>query len=177
MAVASLRGIEAALFGVNLSSWEIGFAALPLGLLLLLAGCWMFPYRALRVAFNSALLLTHFGQVTRPENPSLHSRLLGYVKKAKKRGESTAAALLNVHLEPHVVDFEHTVVLYNRSAGHTEPGEPTGRTTGFKVVRGHMRMQAHGPKSVLRKLIYVKPYFVHPELAAGMTSINYEVRG
>jgi acyl-[acyl-carrier-protein]-phospholipid O-acyltransferase/long-chain-fatty-acid--[acyl-carrier-protein] ligase len=48
---------EAALLGVNLSFWEIGLLAIPLGLLLLFALGWLFPYRALRVAL---WLLTHW---------------------------------------------------------------------------------------------------------------------
>jgi acyl-[acyl-carrier-protein]-phospholipid O-acyltransferase/long-chain-fatty-acid--[acyl-carrier-protein] ligase len=48
--VALCCGIEAVLFGVNLSSWEIGSVALALALTVLLAAAWLFPYRALRLA-------------------------------------------------------------------------------------------------------------------------------
>jgi len=130
----------------------------------------------LRMAVNSLLLLVHYGHRVAPENPSLHTRLLRYAANAKKRGHDTQAKV-DLQLEPHLVDFEQNITLYETRPAHGERGEPTGRTVGFYHVRGHIRMQAYGPGSTLRKQIFVKPYMVHPELARGPVTVNYTIKG
>lgn len=49
MAAAWVAGMSAWLFGVRLSSLQIALPALVLGLMVLLAGAWLWPYRALQL--------------------------------------------------------------------------------------------------------------------------------
>lgn len=60
-------------------------------------------------------------------------------------------------------------------------GNSNGRPDGSRSVRshwrrGHYRMQAHGTKFSLRRLIFLKPTLVHGDVGVSATVKNYSVR-
>jgi hypothetical protein len=63
-----------------------------------------------------------------------------------------------------------------RRGQHSSGGTGEGQELRYSHVRsGHMRMQVHGPRNSLRKLIFVAPAFVRPDLPVGKTH-GYEVK-
>ena len=65
-------------------------------------------------------------------------------------------------------------LLASRSKG-SGAGEERGSIGASHVRSGHMRMQPHGPKHSLRKLIYVAPTLVRPDLPMA-TSHGYRIQ-
>ncbi len=128
--------------------------------------------RALRVALNSCLALSNWGCVADhlyPKDVASDRRLAA---ENTKRGKLAKRRLETV---PSTVRFAQDVILHRPQSGH-EQGEPTGREREFGWVRGHWKMQAHGPSNTLRKRILIKPYMIRADKLVGdlyNTSITY----
>jgi len=59
---------------------------------------------------------------------------------------------------------DHILVSVPANAGSTDASTPTGRTLKFGWRRRHFRMQAHGPKHSLRKMILIEETTVRRDL-------------
>jgi hypothetical protein len=128
--------------------------------------------RALRVALNSCLALSNYGchaDYLYPKDVETDERL---AEENTERGERARKRL---EVTPSLVRFDREVVLHRPRPAH-EQGEPTGREREFGWVRGHWKMQAHGPSNTLRKRILIKPYMIRADKLIGElsdTSVTY----
>ena len=65
------------------------------------------------------------------------------------------------------------MTLFDRTPQSHGAATGGGHTVRGHWRRGHMRMQPHGPKNSLRKLIVIKPILIHPEDYRGDGSVLY----
>lgn len=61
------------------------------------------------------------------------------------------------------------------SATTTKQGASDARSMKQHWRRGHYRMQAHGPQSSLRKVLFIQPVLVHGDSSAGVSTPQYRV--
>jgi hypothetical protein len=115
--------------------------------------------RVTRIAINACLALVNFGCYREHLFPKEAQRDRHLAREQSERGRKAKARL---SLAVEEVKFDQHVVLH-RSHPDSEPGEPTGREREFGWVRGHWKMQTHGPGNSLRKRILVKPYMVRAD--------------
>lgn len=101
-------------------------------------------------------------------SPIVQSEPQNYSPLPRKKGEPAQSTIRYIKLSnrPNVIIEDRTP--------RTEPGEPLDKTgmIAEKVhVRGHLKMQACGPKNSERKLIYVAPY-----TSTAWRNVNRETR-
>jgi len=78
------------------------------------------------------------------------------IRKPKMEGERLIAGLYHAKfVGQQITKIRESVA---KEKGLTIPKDPTGIHTSPHFVSGHPKMQAYGPKSSLRKLIWVMPY-------------------
>lgn len=121
-------------------------------------------HSAQRVALNMALALTNYGCDVGPAYPKALVQDQWLAKSPGEKGEKAARRVKEAF---HQVKFTKEITVRKPTQG--EPGDPTGRTVAPHWVRGHWKMQPHGPNGSLRKRILIRPYLVH---AARANEIN-----
>lgn len=128
----------------------------------------------LRAACNYALAMSNFGCQSAYLFPAeVEADRKSVAKGLPGKAERAAERLRDA---PVLLTLDRSVRLYHREGGH-EAGEPTGRERDWGWVRGHWRMQVHGPRNSLRKRIYVAPYMVRADkfnADPGDTTTTYE---
>lgn len=120
--------------------------------------------RAQRIALNMCLALTNYGFKDADANPANASQDRMLARENSERGERARARIRRGVLRR--VTFNHDIVI--RRTPPTEGGGANGRTVKAHWVRGHWKMQPHGPHNSLRKRILIRPYLVHGDQAAGL---------
>lgn len=124
--------------------------------------------RAQRIALNMMLALTNWGYKDELAYPKAYRNDEWMAKEDSERGRK-ARARLRTHLRR--VSFNHEVIV-RRPAPKPESSTPTGKTVAPHWVRGHWKMQPHGPQNSLRKRAFVAPYLVHPDLYQPGTNLT-----
>ncbi len=109
------------------------------------------------------LALTNWGFST---SLALPKEAEAEAKLRKEKSERGDRARERARIAVSNVSFNREVIIC-RSPPHGEAGEPSGRERYFGWVRGHWKMQPHGPAHSLRKRILVAPYMVRADLLVG----------
>lgn len=121
-------------------------------------------HRALRVAVNSCLALSHFGHhmdYLFPKEVESDRRL---AKEDTPRGERARRRLPLAMLE---ISFAREVVLHRIERKEREPGVPTGREMPCHWRRGHWAMVACGPQHSERRRTFRPAVMVRADLFSG----------
>lgn len=132
---------------------------------------------ALRVACNSCLALSHYGNrldYLFPKDVESDKQL---GKENSPRGERARRRLA---LAVRVASFDTEVTLRGPDKKREKgDSQPTGDSRGPQWIRGHWKMQACGEKWSQRKRIFVKPYMIRSDLFVGelsRTSATYKTK-
>ncbi len=121
--------------------------------------------RAQRIALNMCLSLSNYGFKDADANPTNASQDRVLAKEDSERGKRAKERIRRGVLRR--VTFNHDITI-RRTQPHPEGSESNGRVHKAHWVRGHWKMQPHGPQSSLRKRILIRPYLVHGAEAAGL---------
>lgn len=123
--------------------------------------------KALRVACNCCLALSHYGHHTDylyPQEAARDKRL------ARENTERGAKARKRLPLAVQQVTFSQEVVLHKTESHCSSNGEGTGKEVSCHWRRGHWASQCYGPKNTLRKRILRPPVLVRADLFVGELS-------
>lgn len=120
---------------------------------------------ALRVACNSCLALSHYGNRLDYLFPKEVERDKALSKEWSDRG---AKALARIPLAVQVVTFDQEIKLHRVERGPTaEPGSPTGRHMPPHWRRGHWAMVPCGAGRIERRRVLRRPTLVRADLFVG----------
>jgi hypothetical protein len=124
--------------------------------------------RALRVACNSCLALSHYGNhidFLYPKEVQTDRRL------AKENSERGERARRRLNLAVQIISFDQEVKIHKtETKPYDSENKESKGTVSTHWRRGHWAMQPHGPHNSLRKRILRPPVLVRSDLFVGELS-------
>lgn len=114
---------------------------------------------AQRLALNLCLCLVNFGHKTEPLLPK---QLRDDRELSKRNDDKGERARLRVKESLMRCDFKEPIIIRRATEKGSEDTD-TGRHVKSHWVRGHWKMQPHGPGMSLRRKTLIRPYLTHAQ--------------
>jgi hypothetical protein len=136
--------------------------------------CTVQCHKALRIALNGCLALSHFGHHRDYLFPAERQQDR-WASVNAKRPEARRAAADRLATAPELLTFSQDVKLHatERIRSTVSDGEPTGREVRAHWRRGHWRKQACGEGFSQHKRILIRPVMVRADRFAGNASDTF----